>query len=237
MIPAKRKQHLEELTNNLFIQINNYEMLSIALTHPSFLLEGENNQLTNNQRLEFLGDAVVDLIMGQYLFENFPEKPEGELTKMRAALVCEASLANAARRVNLGEYLLIGKGERGSGGEKRSSNLADAWEAMIGAIYLEKGVEAVRPILLNHLQPEIEQVRKGHYGDYKTQLQEYVQQDKDATVQYQILREEGPAHDRLFTAAVAINGIQRAHGMGKTKKEAEQNAACTVLIELGLIEQ
>jgi len=236
MIPQKRIIHLEELIGKLNITLQDYATLSVALTHPSFLLEDEQNHLINNQRLEFLGDAVVDLIIGQYLYENFPERPEGDLTKMRAALVCESSLANAARRINLGEYLLIGKGERGSGGEKRPSNLADAWEAMIGAIYLELGVDAVRPIMLHYLEPEIQQVRKGHYGDYKTQLQELVQLDKDAKVVYAIIREEGPAHDREFTASVQINGEDRAVGVGKTKKEAEQNAACKVLIEMGQIE-
>lgn len=124
MIPQKRKIHLTQLLQRLQIKLNDLEQLSIALTHPSFILEKEDSELINNQRLEFLGDAVVDLVVGHYLYEEFPHKPEGELTKMRAALVCESSLANAARRVSLGEYLLIGKGERGCGGANRSSNLA-----------------------------------------------------------------------------------------------------------------
>ncbi len=238
MIPLKREQHLENLQRTLKIKLQNVEQLSIALTHPSFLLEKEGSHvLVNNQRLEFLGDAVVDLVVGQYLFEEFPDKPEGELTKMRAALVCEGSLASAARRVSLGEYLLIGKGERGCGGANRSSNLADAWEAMVGAIYLELGVDAVRPIILNNIRPEIEQVRKGHYGDYKTQLQEEVQRQKDTTISYEIIREEGPDHAKKFTACVRINNEVCAEGEGKTKKEAEQNAACRTLIKLGVIEQ
>ena len=238
MIPQKREQHLKQLVSRLNISLNNLEQLSIALTHPSFLLEKEGSHiLINNQRLEYLGDAVVDLVVGQYLFEEFPEKPEGELTKMRAALVCEASLASAARRVGLGEYLLIGNGERGCGGANRSSNLADAWEAMVGAIYLELGIDAVRPIILNNIQQEIAQVRKGHYGDYKTQLQEEVQRRKDDTVSYEIIREEGPDHAKKFTACVRINDVVQAEGEGKTKKEAEQNAACRTLIKLGIIEQ
>ena len=120
MIPQKRKAHLQRLLHRLNINMRDLEQLSMALTHPSFLLEKEgSSELVNNQRLEFLGDAVVDLVVGQYLFEEFPHKPEGELTKMRAALVCESSLASAARRVSLGEYLLIGKGERGCGGADR----------------------------------------------------------------------------------------------------------------------
>lgn len=238
MIPQKRAIHLQRLEQRLGISLKDQEQLSVALTHPSFLLEKEGSRvLVNNQRLEFLGDAVVDLVVGQYLFEEYPDKPEGELTKMRAALVCESSLANAARRVSLGEYLLIGKGERGCGGADRSSNLADAWEAMVGAIYLELGIDAVRPLILNHIRPELEQVRKGHYGDYKTQLQEEVQRHKEDTVSYEIIREEGPDHAKKFTACVRINDVVYAEGEGKTKKEAEQNAACRTLIKLGIIEQ
>lgn len=237
MIPQKRKIHLTQLLQRLQIKLNDLEQLSVALTHPSFILEKEDSELINNQRLEFLGDAVVDLVVGHYLYEEFPHKPEGELTKMRAALVCESSLANAARRVSLGEYLLIGKGERGCGGANRSSNLADAWEAMVGAIYLELGIDAVRALILNNIQPELEQVRKGHYGDYKTQLQELVQRHKDGTVSYEIIREEGPDHAKSFTACVRINDVVQAEGTGKTKKEAEQNAACRTLIQLGAIEQ
>lgn len=237
MIPEKRIIHLQKLADRLQITFTDYDMLSLALTHPSFMLEGDESHLKNNQRLEFLGDAVVDLIAGQYLFDMFPDKPEGELTKMRAALVCENSLANAARRINLGEYLLIGKGERATGGENRASNLADAWESLMGAIYLQNGIDSVRPILIYYLQPELEQVRKGHFGDYKTQLQEVVQQQKDATIHYAIIRDEGPAHNKVFTAEVYINGEAKAIGVGKTKKEAEQNAACEVLIQFGLIEK
>ena len=237
MIPQKREIHLQKLLKRLNIQLHNLEQLSVALTHPSFILEWDSDTLVNNQRLEFLGDAVVDLVVGHYLYAEYPEKPEGELTKMRAALVCESSLASAARRVSLGEYLLIGKGERGSGGADRSSNLADAWEAMVGAIYLELGIDAVRSIILDNIRPELEQVRKGHYGDYKTQLQEYIQQNRANTVSYAIVHEEGPDHAKQFTACVRINGEVRAEGIGKTKKEAEQNAACQVLIQMGLIEQ
>ena len=237
MIPQKRETHLQKLLQKLDIKLNNLEQLSIALTHPSFILEWDNDTLVNNQRLEFLGDAVVDLVVGHYLYTEFPDKPEGELTKMRAALVCESSLASAARRVSLGEYLLIGKGERGSGGADRSSNLADAWEAMVGAIYLELGIDAVRPIILQHIMPELDLVRKGHYGDYKTQLQEIVQQNRNDSVSYEIVRAEGPDHAKKFTACVRINGVVQAEGVGKTKKEAEQNAACQTLIQMNVIER
>ena len=237
MIPQKREVHLQKLLQKLGVKLHDLEQLSIALTHPSFILEWDSDTLVNNQRLEFLGDAVVDLVVGHYLYEEFPDKPEGELTKMRAALVCESSLASAARRVSLGEYLLIGKGERGSGGADRPSNLADAWEAMVGAIYRELGIDAVRSIILDNIRPELELVRKGHYGDYKTQLQEIVQQNRNDTVSYEIVRAEGPDHAKEFTACVRVNGVVRAEGVGKTKKEAEQNAACQTLIQMGVIEQ
>lgn len=237
MIPQKRELHLQKLLQQLEIKLDNLEQLSIALTHPSFILEWDNQTLVNNQRLEFLGDAVVDLVVGHYLYNEFPDKPEGELTKMRAACVCESTLASAARRVSLGEYLLIGKGERGSGGADRSSNLADAWEAMVGAIYLELGIDAVRPLIIRYILPELELVRKGHYGDYKTQLQELIQQERENTIQYEIVKAEGPDHAKEFTACVRINGAVQAEGIGKTKKEAEQNAACQTLIQMGIIEQ
>ncbi len=236
MIPQKREEHLQKLVQKLNVQLDNLETLSVALTHPSFVL-GENSSLINNQRLEFLGDAVVDLVVGQYLYHEYPNKPEGELTKMRSALVCESALASAARRVSLGEYLLIGKGERGNGGYDRPSNLADAWEAMVGALYLELGIDAVRPIILKYIEPEIVQVRKGHYGDYKTLLQEIVQKDREATIHYELVRTEGPDHEKKFTACVRINGEVQAEGTGKTKKEAEQIAACQTLIQMGIIEQ
>lgn len=219
MIPQKRELHLRQLLKRLQLDLQNLEQLSIALTHPSFILERDGNELVNNQRLEFLGDAVVDLVVGHYLYEEFPHKPEGELTKMRAALVCEGSLANAARRVSLGEYLLIGKGERGCGGADRSSNLADAWEAMVGAVYLELGIDAVRPLILQHIQPELEQVRKGHYGDYKTQLQELVQRHREDTVSYEIIREEGPDHAKQFTACVRVTVWCRQRELEKPKKK------------------
>ncbi len=236
MIPLKRQEHLEELVEKLGVQLNDCERLSVALTHPSYIL-GENASLSNNQRLEFLGDAVIDLVVGQFLFDEYPDKPEGELTKMRSALVCESSLANAARRLALNEYLLISKGEIGNGGYNRASNLADAFEAIIGALYLELGLEAVLPIILKYLEPEFLQVRKGHYGDYKTKLQEIVQKDRQSTISYEIVRTEGPEHNKIFTTCVSINGVVQAEGTGRTKKEADQVAACQTLIQMGIIEQ
>lgn len=227
---AERQKRLKQLCDKLEINLSDYTLLDRALTHPSHVCESNE---ANNQRLEFLGDAVVDLIMGEYLYEHFPQKSEGELTRMRAALVCEASLSNAAKRVNLGDYLLLGKGERANGGDHRASNLADAWEAVIAAIYLTESLEAVRPIMLKFLKPEMDLVFKGFYGDYKTQLQEIVQKKPDSVIEYKIIAEKGPDHDKEFTAQVAVNGIVKGQGTGKTKKEAEQNAALYFLQKTG----
>ena len=226
----EREKSLAKLCTVLGVELKNYVLLDRALTHPSHVCDsGEEN----NQRLEFLGDAVVDLIMGEYLYEHFPQKPEGELTRMRAALVCETSLANAAKRVDLGRYLLLGKGEINNGGAKRPSNLADAWEAVMAAIYLTASIEQVKPIMLKFLEPEMELVFKGFYGDYKTQLQEIVQRNPDSLIEYKIVSEKGPDHDKEFTAQVFVNSQLKGEGTGKTKKEAEQNAALYYLQKIG----
>lgn len=232
-----RKKALEELLAQFAIHIADLEQINMAMTHPSYTFERELNDLSHNQRLEFLGDAVVDLVVGEYLYQKYPHKTEGELTKMRAALVCESSLANAARRAHLGKYLLMGKGERGCGGQDRPSNLADAWESLMGAIYLELGIDILKPIIIRYVQPELESVNKGHYGDYKTQLQEIIQKNPDAHVAYEIISEEGPDHDKRFAAAVLINHQRQNTGLGKTKKEAEQNAAFHALVQLGEIDE
>ncbi len=227
---SERKRQLADLCAKLGVELADYTLLDRALTHPSHVCDTHE---ANNQRLEFLGDAVVDLIVGEYLYANFPQKPEGELTRMRAALVCENALASAAKRVNLGEYLLLGKGERANGGAKRASNLADAWEAIIAAIYLSLSLDAARPIVLKFLKPEMDLVFKGFYGDYKTQLQEIVQKRPDSVIEYKIIDEKGPDHDKEFTAQVLINGAIKGQGIGKTKKEAEQNAALYFLQKTG----
>ena len=228
---------LAALMKQLGLKLERYELINIALTHPSYTFEKDMTDFDHNQRLEFLGDAVVDLVVGEFLFQAYPQKLEGELTKMRAALVCESSLANAARRAKLGDYLLMGKGEKNCGGQQRASNLADAWEALMGALYLELGIDAVRPIITGYIQPEVEAVKKGQFGDYKTQLQEIVQKNPDAKISYQIISEEGPDHDKLFVAQVTVNHEQPKIGRGKTKKEAEQNAALQALIEFGEVDE
>ncbi len=213
----------------LFIKglgLNNFKMdlIRTALTHPSFTFENPSYMLEHNQRLEFLGDAVLDFIVGEYLYLTYPHKPEGELTKMRAAVVNENTLASQAKSIDLGQVLYLGKGEQYSGGRNRSSILGDALEAVIGAIYLQYGFEEVRKFILGMLIPEIKKLDEGNYGDFKTMLQERAQKE-EYDVNYQIINETGPDHDKVFTAGVYIKGEVKGKGTGKTKKEAEQHAA------------
>ena len=200
------------------------DLMKTALTHPSFTFENPGSALEHNQRLEFLGDAVLDFIVGEYLYLTHPDKPEGELTKMRAAVVNETTLARQAKTIDLGKVLYLGKGEQYSGGRERPSILADALEAVIGAIYLQYGFEEVRKFILGMLVPEIKKLAEGNYGDFKTMLQERAQKE-EYDVTYRILNETGPDHDKVFTAGVYIKGEVKGTGTGKTKKEAEQHAA------------
>lgn len=222
LLLAKRLD-LNPLPNRLF---------RTALTHPSYLFENPKAGLENNQRLEFLGDAILDFVIAEYLYLKYPERPEGELTKMRAAVVNESTLARVAVKIDLGKELLLGKGEQLSGGRERPSILADAVESIIGAIYLQYGFQEARRVILELLTPEIAEVAQGNYGDYKTTLQERAQHD-EAEVCYRILAEEGPDHNKRFTAGVYLQGQLRGKGIGRTKKEAEQKAARQVLDELG----
>lgn len=239
MLNESRKKQLQGFLTQVNISSDNlsFSVLNSALIHPSFVFEKGAHVGPHNQRLEFLGDAVVGLIVGDYLYNNFPDKGEGELTKMRAAVVCESSLARAAERLNLGSYLLMGKGEKLGGGAKRPSNLADAFESLIGALYLDLGLDKIRDFTLRYIQPEIDRVISGNYGDYKTQFQELVQREPGASVEYKILEETGPDHEKEFLSGVFLNQKLVAKGKGKTKKEAEQQAAQEALIKLGELEK
>lgn len=200
-----------------------FRLIDQALTHPSYAVEGVSEQ--HNQRLEFVGDAVIGLIAADYLFKKYPEKSEGDLTKMRAAVVCEASLAETARTLGLGEYLLLGKGERISGGNKRTSNLADCFEALIGALYIAQGLDKTAPFVIKLLENKIYAVANGTLGDFKTELQEFVQKTADNKLTYIIVGEEGPEHEKTFTVSAVLNETELSRGKGRTKKEAEQQAA------------
>lgn len=226
-----RKVCLEGLTKRLAVDWHDQDLLYQALTHSSFTYESRQNGFDNNQRLEFLGDAVLDLAVSDFLFRSYPNRDEGELTKMRAALVCEPSLARVAKELGLGYCLLMGKGEERSGGRERPSILADVFEALLGALYLDQGLVVASNLALQFLAPVIKDVLEGRLDrDYKTELQEIVHQRGSEQVQYQILREEGPDHDKTFTAGVLYKGELAGTGTGRSKKDAEQQAAKFALL-------
>ncbi len=211
------------------IRISDVNLLVTALTHPSYAQE--QGMVENNQRLEFLGDAVLNLVVARYLYIAFPNQPEGVLTKIRAKVVCERYLAKFARALNTGDYLILGRGEENSGGRNRNSILADALEAVIGALFLDQGLEYTESFVLKHMQKDIDAVADGDFYDFKSRLQELVQSTSRENVTYEILKESGPAHDRTFVAGVSFQSRLLATGVGKTKKEAEQKAAEEALKE------
>ena len=211
------------------ITFNNLNLLVTALTHPSYAQE--QGMTENNQRLEFLGDAVLNLVVANYLYIAYPNQSEGVLTKIRAKVVCERYLAKFARALNLGDYLILGRGEENSGGRNRNSILADALEAVIGALFLDQGLEYTESFVLGNMQKDIDAVADGDFYDFKSRLQELVQSMGRENVTYNIIKETGPAHDRTFVAGVSFKSRLLATGTGKTKKEAEQRAAEQALKE------
>lgn len=222
-------QKFQEIIGYTF---KNKALLKNALTHSSFANEKHWCYETNNERLEFLGDAVLELISSDFIFKANPRMVEGKMTKMRASLVCEMSLAASAREIHLGEYLYLGKGERQTGGDKRDSILSDAFEAVIGAIYMDGGYEPVSRFVKKYVLTDIE--KKQLFHDSKTILQEIVQSKihENTQIQYPILREEGPDHDKTFEVCCVINGIEYGKGCGHTKKGAEQKAAYETILLL-----
>lgn len=224
---------VEGLIRRLGFTWNDQELLKQALTHTSYINEHKHLKLFSNQRLEFLGDAVLELVTSEYLFSRFPESPEGDLTKLRAAVVCEPTLQKVAQNHDLGNCLIMGRGELLSGGRERPSIMADALEALIGAIYLDQGYQRVRDFILSWLKAEIELIVSGApVGDYKTELQELVQRQAEGALAYVILKEEGPDHNKMFTAGVMLQGELLGQGSGRSKKLAEQVAAQNALDKL-----
>lgn len=222
---AARKGELLALAQRLGVTFHDIGLLHTALVHTSYANEAQG-RVTHNERLEFLGDAVLELASSTYLYTHFPSLPEGELTKTRASIVCSAALAKIAARLGLGEYLLLGHGEEMSGGRARTTNLEDAFEAVLGAIYLDQGWETARDYALRQLAPEFDQVRHGeNLQDYKTLLQELVQKTPGSTIAYELLEATGPDHAKHYRYAVVINGKTCGEGEGSSKKEAEQQAA------------
>ena len=221
-----REELLHELVANLHLPLQNMDVLNRALTHSSYANEHKLSHEHHNERLEFLGDAVLDLIIGEYLFVTYPEMTEGELTRLKACTVCEGSLADCSRTLQLGSYLHLGKGEFHCGGANRDSILADTFEAVLGAIYLECGYEVGKQFVLSHLHGYIQMALSGKVGkDFKTMLQELVQQKGESVIQYRVIEETGPDHDKFFTMEVVIDGVPSGIGSGRNKKTAAQAAA------------
>lgn len=230
----KRKQQLQGFCDSLGIRMHDLELLDMALTHTSYAHEAKQTpKPQHNERIEFLGDSVLSVIVSTYMYQNFPDLAEGQLTKLRAHLVCEASLFEYAKKINLGAHLRLGKGEELSGGRERPSILADAFESVLGAIYLDQGFEKVESYLLTMMRPEIDYIcRHGIYNDYKTRLQEFLQRDGDVDISYQLMSSTGPEHNKVFTSEVMVQGRVIGEGKGRTKKDSEQHAAQQALAQL-----
>ena len=217
---------MQELEKKLNYTFRNQELLREALNHSSYANEHRSQGLGSNERLEFLGDSVLGFVTAEYLFARHPDLPEGDLTRIRAALVCEQSLHEVAQKLNLGSYLKLGKGEEAGGGRQRASILADATESVFAAVYLDGGLEAARALIHRVLldkerETDVEERRR----DYKTELQELVQRRSNQTLQYELVSASGPDHAKVFTSRVLLNGQPIGKGQGHSKKEAEQAAA------------
>ncbi|AQX54017.1 ribonuclease III [Priestia flexa] len=215
------KQFQEEIN----VTFENEKLLFQAFTHSSYVNEHRKKPHEDNERLEFLGDAVLELTVSQFLFKKYPMMSEGELTKLRAAVVCEPSLVTFANELEFGKLVLLGKGEEMTGGRQRPALLADVFEAFIGALYLDKGIETVNQFLTKVVFPKINEGAFSHVMDFKSQLQEIIQRDGFGQLEYKVLQEKGPAHNREFMSRVSLNGEELGVGVGRSKKEAEQKAA------------
>jgi len=228
-----RAELLLELSNKLGYRFKSIELLNESITHSSYANENKKKNLRYNERLEFLGDSVLSIVISEYLFKRLPTVQEGDLTKIRASIVCEPSLSRSSQNMNIGKYLLLGKGEEATGGRERVSILADTFEAIIGAIYLDGGFEAARKFILHNLNHTIEEAINGRvFQDYKTHLQEIIQSENVDKVTYEVVAEEGPDHNKIFHVHVKTGNKIVGKGSGKSKKEAEQNAAKEALSEV-----
>lgn len=222
---------IKDLEAAIGYQFHNISLLQNALTHSSYANERWNNSLLSNERLEFLGDSILGMLVAEYLYRNFPDRPEGELTRMRADMVCETTLAAVANTIHLGNHLLLGHGEEQGGGRTRDSILADAVESVIAASFLDGGMEAAERFIRRFILVQVP-VTKLHNADYKTQLQELVQQKRNQVLTYLLAGESGPDHDKQFDVQVALNGTVVGSGRGSSKKRAEQDAARNAIAAL-----
>lgn len=234
-IPPKRIKRLEKLQLNIGYKFKDLNLLNNSLTHSSYVNENKMGAYESNERLEFLGDVVLSLIVSEYLFNHFSDQPEGDLTRRRATVVCESSLAFAARKIDLGKYLLLGKGEDITGGRDRDSTLADSFEALIGAVYLDGGLDKTKEFLINTFEEEvIYAISKGNlFVDYKTHLQELLQRKGKGAAEYLVEKEVGPDHKKKFYINVVVENKVIGKGIGRNKKEGEQMAAKQALFKMG----
>ena len=210
-----------EFENKIGYSFKDKTLLELALTHSSYA--NENRLKKNNERFEFLGDSVLGFVTAEYLFSEYKNRPEGEMTKLRAAVVCEKSLFKFADQIELGKYIMLGKGEEQTGGRNRPSVVSDAFEAVVAAIYLDGGMDAAKEYILKFIKDAVK--KEVGFKDNKSLLQEKIQRDKNNVLVYEEVGEEGPDHDKTFVFQVKLNGEVVGLGKGKSKKEAEQNAA------------
>lgn len=230
---GERVERLRELESKLDVRFRDLSLLNLALTHGSYTHE-EGGEQGTYERLEFLGDAVLNLVVSDHLYRRFPTRSEGDLARLRARLVNEPTLASIARRLDLGSYILLGRGEERGGGRERSSMLADVLEAVVGAVYLDSGFGVAHAMVSRWYADPLEHLDEVP-ADFKSQLQEYVQQHERKLPRYRITGTEGPDHAKAFVAVVEVGGRVLGEGRGRTKKEAEQAAAAEALVRLGLL--
>lgn len=215
---------------NIGYTFKNKEILTEALTHSSYANEHKMSKFKDNERLEFLGDAILDLVVSDFLYKKHENLPEGDLSKLRASIVCEAFLIMAAKEINLGKFMRLGKGEEMTGGRERTSVLADAFEAVIGAIYLDGSLDDAKNFINQFIISFMESLAGSKkIEDYKTRLQEQIQKESKKPLSYVVIKEEGPDHDKYFVVEVEHNGLVLGKGSGRTKKEAEQKSAYMAL--------
>lgn len=224
------KDALHELQGKIGYQFQDETLLKQALTHSSFANEQKINKLNNYERLEFLGDAVLELVSSEFLYNENEDMPEGQLTRLRASMVCEPALAYCARDINLNSYILLGKGEEATGGRKRDSITSDVMEAVIGAIFLDGGIEKAKKFIYRFVLSDLED--KILFLDSKTLLQEEIQKKNTAQLRYELVGEEGPDHDKQFSVEAYLDEHLIGSGVGRTKKAAEQQAAYEALKKL-----
>lgn len=223
---------MKDLEDKLNYHFKNRKYLQNALTHSSYANE-RRNHIKSNERLEFLGDSVLSIIVSDYIYRHCPNFPEGDLTKLRSSLVCEQTLCRFSRSLGVGDHLLLSKGEHHSKGNERPSILADAFEAIIAAIYLDGGMAAAKDFVLSFVIPEIQNPKPKLFKDHKTFLQEIVQKNHEESLKYVLVSETGPDHDKHFVMEVHLNSNVLGKGGGRSKKEAEQNAAKQALEMMG----